>query len=115
VDSLLHFTIRQLIVCRNSYILNRGWIDRSANHIPTYGEITSTKSKGKGKAKQEAPDSDSDASGDEVDGLLTVDPEFDDEDFEEIVDRFESSYNFRFEEPYVTPYRPKYVLLLMTL
>jgi len=25
----------------------------------------------------------------------------DDEDFEEIAERFESSYNFRFEEPYV--------------
>lgn len=34
--------------------------------------------------------------------LPTADPDVDEDDFEEIVDRFESSYNFRFEEPYVT-------------
>ncbi|KAG6857754.1 hypothetical protein H0H87_004170 [Tephrocybe sp. NHM501043] len=78
-----------------NYILNRGWIDRSANHIPTYREVTSSKSKGKAKAKED----DSDGSEGDVDALPTADPDLDEEDFEEIVDRFESSYNFRFEEP----------------
>ncbi|KAF5385845.1 hypothetical protein D9615_002328 [Tricholomella constricta] len=80
-----------------NYILNRGWIDRSANHIPTYGEITSPKSKGKKAAKHEEYDSGQDAGGAEL--LPTADPDLDEEDFEEIVDRFESSYNFRYEEP----------------
>jgi protein KRI1 len=82
--------------------MNRGWIDRSANHIPTYREVLSSKSKGKGKAKQEHSTTDSEsgqANDDDDQALPTADPELDDDDFEEIVDRFESSYNFRFEEP----------------
>ncbi|KAK0197362.1 KRI1-like family C-terminal-domain-containing protein [Armillaria mellea] len=81
-----------------NYILNRGWIDRSAKHVPTYQEATSGRTKGKSNAKME---DDEDESGSASDGhdLPTVDPDIDEDDFEEIVDRFESSYNFRFEEP----------------
>lgn len=50
------------------YILNRGWIDKNANRIPTYEELIS-----------EHHDEEND-------------------DFEEAVDNFESKYNFRFEE-----------------
>ncbi|KAF9494199.1 Krr1-domain-containing protein [Pleurotus eryngii] len=80
-----------------NYILNRGWIDRESKRVPTYGEITqsqSSRSKGKGKAA-ELNDSAGSASenGDDENNDL------DEEEFEDIVDRFESSYNFRFEEP----------------
>ncbi|KAG2133678.1 KRI1-like family C-terminal-domain-containing protein [Suillus bovinus] len=50
-----------------NYILNRGWIDKSAERLPTYKDIADT--------------------------------EQDDDEFEEIADAFENSYNFRFEEP----------------
>ncbi|KAE9408719.1 Krr1-domain-containing protein [Gymnopus androsaceus JB14] len=76
-----------------NYILNRGWIDRSAHRVPTYKEVISSKSKGKGKAVEEEDDSP-----DGNDALPMTDSEGE-EEFEDIVDRFESSYNFRFEEP----------------
>ncbi|KAG6897712.1 hypothetical protein C0992_011922 [Termitomyces sp. T32_za158] len=82
-----------------NYILNRGWIDRSSNHIPTYGEITS---QGKDKKKKKGDEGTEAVSHDEEnhsEAFATEDPDLDEDDFEEIVDRFESSYNFRFEEP----------------
>jgi protein KRI1 len=72
-----------------SYILNRGWIDKSSRHIPTYKEVTSSiKSRSKAKAKSPTtPASESDS------GLDS------DASFESLNDHFEASYNFRFEEP----------------
>lgn len=87
-----------------NYILNRGWIDKSAKRLPTYKEIVKPKST-KGKAKNFAAESGSEASDEEqgnvADGNQRVhehDIE-DDNEFEEIADAFETSYNFRFEEP----------------
>ncbi len=62
--------------------------------MPTYKEITSSK-----KGKERAHDdylSDEDAETGKPERDLSDEDEFDD-----VVDRFESSYNFRFEEPYV--------------
>lgn len=72
-----------------SYILNRGWIDRSAKRVPTYKDITKH---GMLEPKGDLMDVDEA----EHEGSLD-----DEDEFEDIVDRFESSYNFRFEEPYV--------------
>lgn len=84
------FTSEILIPAANSYILNRGWIDKSTRRVPTYGEVTSGHKSGDNDDHVKAEKTG-------VDGELV-----DDEDFEEVVDRFESSYNHRFEEPYVT-------------
>lgn len=82
----------------HSYILNRGWIDKTAQRLPTYKEITSSR-KGKGKA---GAGSDSEGSGSESDGAESR-PSLEEDDFDEVAERFESSYNFRFEEPCVSP------------
>ncbi|EGO00761.1 hypothetical protein SERLA73DRAFT_159447 [Serpula lacrymans var. lacrymans S7.3] len=76
-----------------NYILNRGWIDRASRRVPTYGEIVgSQKSKSKtGETEHSSDDIDQAPEGDNVEEL--------DDDFDEIAERFESSYNFRFEEP----------------
>ncbi len=78
-----------------SYILNRGWIDKSARRLPTYKEITG---KGKGKA---GSDSDVDDSNDEADEKGEERGFVDEDEFDDVADAFESSYNFRFEEAYV--------------
>jgi protein KRI1 len=68
--------------------------------VPTYKEITSSKSKGKRRADNELlSEASEDENGDEEISKPTEDSDIDEDDFEEIVDRFESSYNFRFEEP----------------
>ena len=73
-----------------SYILHRGWIDRSARRIPTYKEATSVKD-------PDPPATSSEANvGAGADGEQLLE---DDEVFDEVAERFESSYNFRFEEP----------------
>ncbi|KAI0644883.1 KRI1-like family C-terminal-domain-containing protein [Trametes meyenii] len=81
-----------------NYILNRGWIDKSARRLPTYKEITSSN---KGKKKADA-DSGSTSDGDTSDSgeeKGAPNESLDEDDFDEVADRFESSYNFRFEEP----------------
>ncbi|RPD57542.1 Krr1-domain-containing protein [Lentinus tigrinus ALCF2SS1-7] len=78
-----------------NYILNRGWIDQSARRLPTYKEIT-----GKGKGRADAEDNASGSGSDSEDeGGDGEQPSIDDDEFDEVADRFESSYNFRFEEP----------------
>lgn len=84
-----------------SYILGRGWIDRSAKRLPTYSEITSSKSKKeKGKARADSP-VDEDEEAEEPASENGLEEVADEDVFDEIADRFETSYNFRFEEPYV--------------
>ena len=94
-----------------SYILGRGWIDRTAKRLPTYTEVTSVqnrnkKSKAKGSEGEEDAAADSGSSSQpEVDGAadnLIEDPD----EFDDVADVFESSYNFRFEEPYAVSSRP---------
>jgi protein KRI1 len=75
----------------SSYILNRGWIDKSKNHIPTYSEITSKK---KSSKRNHASQSDS-----EGPTALDDDDRQSNSSFESLIDHFESSYNHRFEEP----------------
>ncbi|EKM53575.1 uncharacterized protein PHACADRAFT_186206 [Phanerochaete carnosa HHB-10118-sp] len=88
-----------------NYILGRGWIDRSTKRLPTYKEITESKSKvDKGKARADTPKNVDEETSDqqqfesEADGE-GMNKDLDDDEFDEVADRFESSYNFRFEEP----------------
>ncbi|KAI0090576.1 KRI1-like family C-terminal-domain-containing protein [Irpex rosettiformis] len=77
-----------------NYILNRGWIDRSAKRLPTYKEIT-----GSSKGKQRATEDDADTDENETSGEEGEEGLEEDEEFDDLADVFESSYNFRFEEP----------------
>ncbi|KAH9006285.1 Krr1-domain-containing protein, partial [Lactarius hatsudake] len=76
-----------------NYILNRGWVDRSARRLPTYKEITTQASSSKDPGPSVAH------TGAEVDVGNDDLLEEDDDEFDEVAEHFESSYNFRFEEP----------------
>ena len=100
----------------NSYILNRGWIDRSSGHVPTYGEITSPseqKRKERKKKKAKPAEEGADLSGDNEEGSTSkrtskTNNEEEEDDaaallsdasFDSLASHFEASYNHRFEEP----------------
>lgn len=84
-----------------SYIVNRGWIDKSEGRVPTYNEVTTNpeerrKKKGKSKAEPQDGDGNTFKAEDEEEndpGLLS------DTSFESLASYFETSYNHRFEEP----------------
>ena len=87
-----------------SYIFNRGWVDKSNRRVPTYNEIVESSSKSS-KQRLAKPQADLDGS----DGIdWNSDNEkreaqgttlSDEDSFDDLADAFETSYNFRFEEP----------------
>ena len=84
----------------SSYILNRGWVDKSSRHIPTYNEVTRGEKGSKAKkVDNEEQREYSEQDGDNADDGGSSQSDFDEEEFDDVVDSFEQSYNFRFEEP----------------
>lgn len=79
----------------NSYILNRGWIDKSGSHVPTYDEVVADEEV---KGEPSRPRRPAGVSDEQPWGVL------DEDEFDDKADEFEAQYNFRFEEPYVCLY-----------
>ncbi|AAW45496.1 ribosome biogenesis-related protein, putative [Cryptococcus deneoformans JEC21] len=75
-----------------NYILNRGWIDRSEKHVPTYDEVVgpSTEVAEEAAAQTKSTKPKSSHPWGELD---------EESDFEDRAEEFETEYNFRFEEP----------------
>ncbi|OWZ60901.1 hypothetical protein AYX15_06854, partial [Cryptococcus neoformans] len=75
-----------------NYILNRGWIDRSEKHVPTYDEVVgpSTEVAEEAAAQVKSTKPKSSHPWGELD---------EESDFEDRAEEFETEYNFRFEEP----------------
>ena len=78
-----------------SYILNRGWVDRSARRLPTYKEITAAQASSSKDPGPSAPHTSADVDAGANNDLL----EEDDDEFDEVAEHFGSSYNLRSEEP----------------
>lgn len=80
-----------------SYIFNRGWIDRSNRRVPTYNEIidSSSKQTRRKSAQSQVDDDGTDKILEDGQGATLSD----DNAFDDLADAFETSYNFRFEEP----------------
>ncbi|ORX37669.1 hypothetical protein BD324DRAFT_622820 [Kockovaella imperatae] len=75
------------------YILNRGWIDRSDRHVPTYDEVVANAEADLHDDAAEDEPRNAEAGPSQPWGVLEED-EFDDK-----AEEFESAYNFRYEEP----------------
>ncbi|KAF9523871.1 KRI1-like family C-terminal-domain-containing protein [Crepidotus variabilis] len=79
-----------------NYILNRGWVDHSERHVPTYNEITvGSSSKDKQKTKKLSKTNEEveeENAKSDLDALS-------DASFDSLASHFEASYNHRFEEP----------------
>lgn len=83
-----------------SYILNRGWVDRSNQRVPTYNEIVESSSKkSKQKSNKSKADSDIDRDPDDDKREAQGATLSDEDSFDDLADAFETSYNFRYEEP----------------
>nr|XP_031858396.1 uncharacterized protein CI109_006159 [Kwoniella shandongensis]KAA5525468.1 hypothetical protein CI109_006159 [Kwoniella shandongensis] len=74
-----------------NYILNRGWIDRTDDHVPTYDEVVGVEKEEVAEVAVAKPKA---SSSSHPWGALEAE-----DDFDEKAEQFETEYNFRFEEP----------------
>ncbi|KAF8554912.1 hypothetical protein OG21DRAFT_1508303 [Imleria badia] len=82
-----------------NYIFNRGWIDHSTRRVPTYKEIVEHSSKQSKRKSATQADSDVDQNSDDDKREAQGAPLSDEDSFDDLADAFETSYNFRYEEP----------------